>query len=319
MIVELRDWQSSVAGATYLILSSLGGVALLFGFVLIDVQTLSPGGLVTIPFVVAVMSVGIALQWGVAPVHYWLPNTFQRAGPVSAAVAAGVLGPATLGLLIQALSASPQLVVDERVNGYLTYGGLFTAVFGAVAALAPGRFRRRIGYSLVSDLGFVLVGMATYTRIGVAGAALHLVHRSLLALVLVGTAAEMERVERASDECGTPAPYLWGSCMLGALSLLALPPLSGFAGAWAVYQAVSLNDWHVALVLAAASVTCLAALLTGLGETRRESIRPWRRPRAVEVWLMALSAFTASWGFAPGLFLGAIHAAVRQLPFLKPF
>src|SRR5207302_7814138 len=61
MIGELPDWPSSVAGATFLILSALGGMALLFGLVLASIQSLSPGGLVTIPFVVAVLSVGLAL------------------------------------------------------------------------------------------------------------------------------------------------------------------------------------------------------------------------------------------------------------------
>ncbi|HEV2125735.1 MAG TPA: hypothetical protein VGW38_23520, partial [Chloroflexota bacterium] len=52
MIGEQPDWQASLAGAMYLVLSALGGMALLFGFVLADLQRLSPGGLVTIPFVV---------------------------------------------------------------------------------------------------------------------------------------------------------------------------------------------------------------------------------------------------------------------------
>ena len=81
MIGEQPDWQAGVAGAIYLTLSALGGMALLFGLVLADLQRLSPGGLVTVPFVVAVLSVGFALQWGVAPLYFWLPNAYQRAGP----------------------------------------------------------------------------------------------------------------------------------------------------------------------------------------------------------------------------------------------
>jgi formate hydrogenlyase subunit 3/multisubunit Na+/H+ antiporter MnhD subunit len=296
-------------------------MALLFGFVLAGVQRLSPGGLVTIPFVVAVLAVGLALLLGLAPLHFWVPAAFQRAGPVSIALATGLLGPASVGLLLQALSAQPQLVVDERVNSYLSYGGLFTAIFGAFAALAPGSLRRRAGYVFVSDAGFIVAGMATYTRIGVAGAALHLAHRSLLALVLAGAAAELERAEGNAGNCGKAcsAPYLWGTLLLGALSLVGLPPLSGFAAAWPIYQAVSLVDWRPATVLALTSVTCLGALLAGLGDLRREYEWPWQRPRAVEAWLLALAAFTAVWGLAPGPFLDAVHRAVSQLPFLRPF
>lgn len=318
MISEQQEWQASVAGATYLVLAALGGMALLFGFVLANLQRLSPGGLVTIPFVVAVLSVGLALQWGVAPFHFWLPTAFQRAGPTSIALAVSVMGPATLGLLLQALSALPQLVADERVNASLTLGGLITAFFGALAALAPGKLRRRIGYVLVSDIGYVLVGMATYTRIGVAGAALHMAGRALVALLMVTAAAELERDDRAAPE-QPPAPYMWGTLLVGSLVLSGVAPLSGFAANWAIYQAAALSDWRLALALAVASLLCLAALLRALGELRREYPRPWRRPRPVEAWVIGTAAVAALWGLIPGPLLGAVHAAVSQLPFLKPF
>ena len=319
MIAEQPDWQTGVSGAAFLILTALGGMALLFGFVLADIQRLSPGGLVTVPFVVAVLSVGLALHLGVAPLHFWVSNAFERAGPASIALAIGLLGPATVGLLLQALTALPQLVVDDEVNGYLTAGGLFTAVFGAVAALAPVRLRRRLGYVFVSDIGFVLAGTVTYTRLGVTGAALHLAHRSLMVLVLVGSIAELERSERPTGNGAPPSPYLWGTLLVGMLSFAAVPPLSGFAGAWPIYQALSLADWRLALVLAATSLVCLAALLTALGRARPALPRAWPRPRPVEWALMVLAAFGALWGLTPGPYLGAIYRAVSQLPFLKSF
>lgn len=319
MIGEQQDWQASLAGAIYLVLSALGGMALLFGFVLADLQRLSPGGLVTIPFVVAAISVGLALLWGVAPLHAWLPIAFQRAGPASIALAVSLVGPATLGLLLQALSAMPQLVTDERVNQYLTYGGLGTAIFGAFAALAPGKLRRVLGYVLVSDLGFVLVGIATYTRIGVAGAVLHIAHRSLVAMVLIGAATELERDDRGSLEDSQAAPYMWATLLVSTLALVGVPPFAGFAANWAIYQAVSLTDLRLALILAATAGTCLVAVLVTLGRLRRNYSWPYRPPRPAESFIMGLASLAALWGLAPGPALGAIHAAVSQLPFLKPF
>ncbi len=318
MIGEQPEWGASLAGAIYLVLSALGGMALLFGFVLADVQRISPGGLVTVPFVVAALSVGLALQLGAAPLHAWLPNAFQRAGPGAVALAVGLVGPATLGLLLQALAAHPQLVVDERVNRLLTYGGLGTAAFGAVVALAPNKLRRTLGYVLVADLGYVLVGMATYTRIGVAGAVLHMAHRALLALILVAAATEVESEHRASED-EPVAPYMWGTLAVACLTLSGVPPLSGFAANWAIYQAVSLSDWRLAAALAGSSVVCLLATLSALGRQRRSYPLPWRRPRPAETYLMTLVAFAALWGLVPGPALGAIHAAVSELPFLKPF
>jgi formate hydrogenlyase subunit 3/multisubunit Na+/H+ antiporter MnhD subunit len=318
MIGEQPEWGAGLAGAIYLVLSALGGMALLFGFVLADVQRISPGGLVTVPFVVAALSVGLALQLGAAPLHAWLPNAFQRAGASAVTLAVGLVGPATLGLLLQALTAHPQLVVDERVNGLLMVGGLLTAVFGCVVALAPNKLRRTLGYVLVADLGYVLAGMATYTRIGVAGAVLHMAHRALLALVLVAAATELEREHRASED-EPVAPYMWATLLVACLSLTGVPPLSGFAANWAIYQAVALTDWRLAAALAGSSVVCLLAALSALGRQRRSYPLPWRRPRPAEAYVMALAAFAALWGLVPGPALGAVHAAVSELPFLKPF
>jgi hypothetical protein len=66
-------------------------------------------------------------------------------------------------------------------------------------------------------------------------------------------------------------------------------------------------------------VACLLAVLAALGRVRRPYPTPWRAPRPTEIYLMSLAAFAALWGLAPGPALGAIHHAVSQLPFLKPF
>jgi formate hydrogenlyase subunit 3/multisubunit Na+/H+ antiporter MnhD subunit len=316
MIGEQPEWGASLAGAIYLVLSALGGMALLFGFVLADVQRLSPGGLVTIQFVVATLTVGLALQWGAAPLHAWLPNAFQRAGPASTTLAISLVGPATLGLLLQALSVLPQLVSDERVNGFLTLGGLLTAAFGAAASLAPSKPRRALGYVLVADLGYVLAGMATYTRIGVAGAALHMAHRSLAAFALLAAAHELEHEHRATEP---PAPYLWGALLVAILAISGVPPLAGFAADWAVLQALSLVDSRLAVALALTSVVSLVGALSALGRLRRDYPVPWRRPSGVESYVMAAAGVSALWVIVPGPALGAIHAALGELTFLKPF
>ncbi len=316
MIAEQPEWGASVAGAIYLVLSALGGVALLFGFVLADVQRLSPGGVVTIPFVVATLTVGLALQWGAAPLHAWLPNAFQRAGPAATVLAISLIGPATLGLLLQALAVLPQLVSDERVNRFLTLGGLFTAAFGALASLAPGKPRRALGYVLVSDLGFVLAGTSTYTRIGVAGAALHMAHRSLAAFALLAAAHELEHEHRATEP---PAPYLWTALLVAIAALTGVPPLAGFAADWAVLQALSLVDARLAIGLALCAVVALVGALSALARLRRDYPAPWRAPNRIETYVMGSAAVSACWAVVPGPALGALHAAVTQLTFLKPF
>ncbi|HEU5315630.1 MAG TPA: proton-conducting transporter membrane subunit, partial [Chloroflexota bacterium] len=164
----------------------------------------------------------------------------------------------------------------------------------------------------------VLVGMATYTRIGVAGAALHMAHRALTAFVLAAAAHELEQENRGLEE-QPPTPYLWLALLLAVLAMTGVPPLAGFGSRWAVLQAASLVDWRLAAGLMTTSAVALLAALTALGRLRRTYPAPWRRPTSVEVYLLGAATCTALWAVVPGPMLGALHDAVSELTFLKPF
>jgi formate hydrogenlyase subunit 3/multisubunit Na+/H+ antiporter MnhD subunit len=161
------------------------------------------------------------------------------------------------------------------------------------------------------------VGMSTYSRIGVSGAALHMAHRGLMALILLAAAHELER--EAMDSSQPAAPYSWGTLLVGVLALIGVPPLAGFAANWAVLQAASLVDWRLTAALAITSAVALAAGLAAVGRLRGSYPLPWRRPSPVERYLMALTALAALWGLAPGPALRAIHEAVSELAFVRPF
>jgi hypothetical protein len=70
MATERGDWQGGVAGTAYLTMASIGAITLVAGFALADVQKVSPGGLVTDAFVVAVLSTGFALSIGIVPLYF---------------------------------------------------------------------------------------------------------------------------------------------------------------------------------------------------------------------------------------------------------
>ncbi len=339
MATERGDWQGGVAGTAYLTMASIGAITLVAGFALADVQKVSPGGLVTDAFVVAVLSTGFALSIGIVPLYFWVPSASQRPGAGGSMLALAVVVPASLGLMLATLTALPQLSGPIASSHLLTIGGLLTAIFGAVGTLAPGRLRRRIGYALMGNLGAVLLGFGTLTRIGVAGALVTLAHHCLVAIVLIGSATEIETPPSAPDQAlvdedGIESglrlgvrPILiareqgWvarGAFVLAAIAMSGVPPFGGFASRWAVMQALALSDWRLAFALGIASLATTYALLVSV-PGRRNVVGSRQSSTRTERFLLALSVVACLWGFLPGNILDVAHSATSQLTFLKPF
>ena len=338
MATERDDWQGGVAGTAYLTLASIGAITLVAGFALADVQKVSPGGLVTDAFVVAVLSTGFALSVGIVPLYFWVPSASQRPGAGASMLALAVVVPASLGLMLATLTALPQLSGPIAASHLLTVGGLLTAIGGALGTVAPGRLRRRIGYALMGNLGAVLLGFGTSTRIGVAGALVALAHHCLVAIVLIGAATEIETTPTSSaqalgdneDERGRRLdvrPIVvareqgWVArvaFVLGAIAMSGVPPFGGFASRWAVMQALALSDWRLAFALGITSLVTTYSLLVSV-PTRRFVVGPAHLSVAPERFLFVLSVVACLWGFLPGNILDVAHAATSQLTFLKPF
>ncbi|MSQ43586.1 MAG: hypothetical protein EXR45_05185 [Chloroflexi bacterium] len=339
MATERDDWQGRVAGTAYLTMASIGAITLVAGFALADVQKVSPGGLVTDAFVVAVLSTGFALSIGIVPLYFWVPSASQRPGAGASMLALAVVVPSSLGLMLATLTALPQLSGPITSSHLLTIGGLLTAICGAVGTLAPGRLRRRIGYALMGNLGAVLLGFGTSTRIGVAGALVALAHHCLVAIVLMGAATEIETPPTSSDQAlgdddeaerdrrldlrpiSIAREQGWVArvaFVLGAIAMSGVPPFGGFASRWAVMQALVLSDWRLAFALGIASLVTTYALLVSV-PARRMVVGSRQISGAAERFLFVLSVAACLWGFLPGNILDVAHSATSQLTFLKPF
>lgn len=180
------------AASAYLTLGSLGLVTIVAGLSLADVLRVSPGGLVTEPFVIAVLAAGFALAIGLPPLHLWVPVVAWRPSAGSASLALGVVAPAAVGYLVQVLAGIPQLGGAALTSRLLTVGGLIACVVGAMGAASPGRMGRRVGYAAIAGIGPVLLGLGTGTRIGAAGAMVALAHHAVCTIILVTCAEGVE-------------------------------------------------------------------------------------------------------------------------------
>lgn len=216
----------------------------------------------------ALLGVGFAIKSPLWPLHTWLPDAHTEAPTVGSVMLAGVLlKMGTYGLIRVGLGVTPAGV--EAAQGVLTVLAVAAIIVGGLVCLTQTELKRLIAYSSVGHMGFVLLGIATLSSVGV-NAALYgnIAHGLITGLLffLVGAikdttgTGDLDRLGGLRDV----APRLAGVLGFAALASLGLPGLAGFWGeAFTVYAAFDVfDDWGaVAAVLAALGAALAAAYL----------------------------------------------------------
>jgi NAD(P)H-quinone oxidoreductase subunit 4 len=129
--------------------------------------------------------------------------------------------------------------------------GVVNIIYGAFNSFAQTNMKRRLAYSSVSHMGFVLLGIASYTDVGISGAMLQMISHGLIAAVLFFLAGvTYDRTHTmAMDEMGgigQAMPKVFALFTVGSMASLALPGMSGFASEIAVFVGMTTSDTYSA-------------------------------------------------------------------------
>ncbi len=183
----------------------------------------------------ALMALGLAVKVPMWPLHTWLPDAHTEAPTVGSVLLAGVLlKMGTYGLVRVALPLAP-----DGARVWAPWLGLLAVigiVYGALACLAQRDLKRMIAYSSVGHMGFVLLGIATLTPVGVNAALFgNVAHGLITSLLFFLAGAVKERWGTADlDELGGgmlgTAPRLASILTFASVASLGLPGLAGFWG-----------------------------------------------------------------------------------------
>jgi NADH-quinone oxidoreductase subunit M len=178
---------------------------------------------------------GLAVKAPMWPLHTWLPDAHTAAPTVGSVLLAGVLlKMGTYGLVRVALPIVPEGV--EQLAPYLAALGVVGIVYGSLACLAQRELKRLIAYSSVGHMGFVLLGIATLTPVGVNGALFANVAHGLITGLLFFLAGAIKDRHHTGDLDALGGglyertPRLGGLLAFGAVASLGLPGLRGFWG-----------------------------------------------------------------------------------------
>ena len=219
---------------------------------------------------------GLAVKAPMWPLHTWLPDAHTAAPTVGSVLLAGVLlKMGTYGLVRVALPVVPDGV--EQLAPWLAALAVVGIVYGSLACLAQRELKRLIAYSSIGHMGFVLLGIATLTPVGVNGALYaNIAHGLITGLLFFLAGAIKDRHHTGDlDELGgglyERTPRLGGLLAFAAVASLGLPGLAGFwgellalLGAFDPHAALDRRLYLALMALAGAGLVLTAAYLLGL-------------------------------------------------------
>ncbi len=194
------------------------------------------------PFVTSVLLVLYIFGIGKAalmPLHRWLPAAMVAPVPVSALLHAVAVVKAGVFTVLKVLVYIFGLdLVGQIVSGnWLLYIAGTTIIIASVIALRSDNLKRRLAYSTVSQLSYVIMAAAILVPLSVAGAALHIAVHAFGKITLffaagsIYTAAHKTEVSQL-DGIGRRMPWTMGAFAVGSLSMIGLPPAAGFVSKW---------------------------------------------------------------------------------------
>lgn len=289
-------------------------------------------GFMTLTAMLFVVAFGI--KAGIFPLYFWLPASYHTP-PVSVSAAfAGLLTKVGVYAMIRIFTL---VFLDETRFTHtllLALAGL-TMVSGILGAVVQFDFRRLLSFHIISQIGYIVLGLALFTPLALAGALYYTFHNILAKSNLFlasGVAARYQNTYYLKRMGGlyNKAPWLSLLFFVSAMSLAGIPPLSGFIAKLSIVKAALAGDSQFKLAAAAMVVVALAVGLgTLFSMTKIWAEAFWKEaPEGTEFrsealstkdkWslyapIAALAIFTIALGVAPGFFFDFALQAGNQL------
>jgi NADH-quinone oxidoreductase subunit M len=195
--------------------------------------------------------IAFAIKVPLFPLHTWLPDAHVEAPTAGSVILASVmLKMGTYGLLRFCL---PMFPTASRENAPWIVGlAIIGIIYGALVALVQPNVKKLVAYSSVSHLGFVVLGLFSFTQLGLDGAVYVMLAHGLSTgalFMLVGMLYERRHSLEIKDYGGvaTPAPWLSTVFLMTTLASIGLPALCNFVGEFLVLQgaAIARFEWAV--------------------------------------------------------------------------
>ncbi len=283
LVIHTLTREAIHAARTYLYYS-LGGAAFAFiGMIFIlsygSTSVFTYGGVLDfnrlgdkadiLRFIFVICFCGFSVKAAMFPFSGWLPKAGVAPTPVTALLhaVAVVKAGAFATMRITYFSFGTDLLYGSWAQKLVMCLTIFTIVYGCSRALKETHFKRRLAYSTVSNLSYILFGVTLMSPLGLMGALLHMVCHALMKICSFFCAgAVMHQTGKnyihELDGLGKRMPLTFGIFTLAGMALMGLPGLSGFISKW--YLATAAVDSGLPLGYVGVGAILISALLTAI-------------------------------------------------------
>ncbi|SHJ94004.1 multisubunit sodium/proton antiporter, MrpD subunit [Caminicella sporogenes DSM 14501] len=277
LVIHSGSKEALRVGKKYLIYSFSGATLALLGIILIfsisnnlnfvengvlqNISIDNPKLLLTIYMV---MFIGFGVKAALVPLHSWLPAAMVAPTPVSSLLHAVAVVKSGIFALIRISYFIFGSDVLKKIHGnyYISILVILTILMGSLLALHQDNLKKRLAYSTVSQLGYILLGIVLLNQNSLTGSLLHLVNHAVIKITLffcVG-AIYFKTGKKYIHEIrgiGKEMPITMWCFTISSISLIGIPPTNGFVSKW--YLALGgLGENKAVFVI----ILLLSALLT---------------------------------------------------------
>jgi len=187
--------------------------------------------------------IGFSFKIAAFPFHMWVPDVYQGAPTTVTGLFSTIGKAAAFSAIIATLTALFSGQSASMFLPYLAVLSIFSMLYGSIVAIAQSNIKRMLAYSSISHAGYILIGLAAGTSIGVAGVVFYLAVYTFMNLAAFGIISLIEGENDANLDInsysglGTKSPVLAALLAIIMFSLAGLPPLAGFFAKYYVFIA----------------------------------------------------------------------------------
>jgi multicomponent Na+:H+ antiporter subunit D len=184
--------------------------------------------------------VGVWLKMAFFPLHAWLPNAYTYAPSAASSLIAPLVTKVMIYVMIRFILTvfTPEFAFNIlAVSDSIVWLAVIAIVMGAILALAERNLKKMLAYIVIAEVGYMVGGAWLGNRAGMTGAILHIVNDALMTLcvfMVVGNIVYKAKGYAFDDLKGLvrKMPFTMGAFVIGALSIIGVPPTCGFFSKW---------------------------------------------------------------------------------------
>ncbi|HXZ98631.1 MAG TPA: NADH-quinone oxidoreductase subunit M, partial [Candidatus Acidoferrum sp.] len=242
----------------YFMWTHVGALALLAGILTLWVVSgtfdLSALASAVIPksyrfWITIMILVGLLVKMAAFGVHVWLPHAHAEAPtPISALLSPAMIGIGGYAIVRILMTISPDLI--GAISFQLSIWALITMIYGALMALVQDDIKRLMAYSSISQMGYILLGIASVQVQGVSGSMFHYLSHGMgkgILFMVAGIIIVQAHGTRSISKLGGLAkkmPVTATAALIGFLTILGVPPTSGFISEFLIFLGVINSAMH---------------------------------------------------------------------------